>query len=115
LSLSSNYPLYYAPANKLPRSNANILTFIKFDGTSPFKTLYANPSTIYVLPVPYKPVKTGQFLVLLDNTSITLLISLSLPIHGDNFPASAYPTSSIQYYYNALATSSAFSFYTGYN
>lgn len=74
-NLSSNSPLYFAPASNAPKSNANILTLYKDYGTSPFNTLIANPSTICVLPTPAGPVKTGLFLVLRERISVILLIS----------------------------------------
>ena len=40
------------------------------------------PSAKAVFPTPGSPISIGLFLVLLDNTCIDLLISLSLPIIG---------------------------------
>eukprot|EP01080_Neovahlkampfia_damariscottae_P002387 gene2386-gene2894 len=68
-NLSSNSPLYFAPAIKLPIS--------------------ARPSMIAVFPTPGSPINTGLFFVLLDKTLTILLISSSLPITGSNFPLEA--------------------------
>ena len=55
----------------------------------------AKPSTIAVLPTPGSPISTGLFLVLLLNTSITLVISSERPITGSNVPSSAITVKSL--------------------
>ncbi len=47
------------------------------------------PSAIAVFPTPGSPISIGLFLVLLDNISIVLLISSSLPITGSISPLAA--------------------------
>ena len=49
----------------------------------------AKPSAIAVLPTPGSPINTGLFLVRLLNTSITRVISLSLPMTGSSVPSLA--------------------------
>ena len=83
-NLSSNSPLYLAPAINEPISNENITLSFNPSGTSPLTILCARPSTIAVLPTPGSPIKTGLFLVLLESILTVLLISSSLPITGSN-------------------------------
>ncbi len=68
LSLSSNSPLYFAPATRAPISRDISLVFLRLSGTSPLMILCANPSTIAVLPTPASPINTGLFLVRLFKT-----------------------------------------------
>ena len=89
-NLSSNSPLYLAPATSSPISSENIVQSFNPSGTSPLTILNANPSAIAVLPTPGSPIKHGLFLVLLDNICITLSISLLLPTTGSNFPSFAF-------------------------
>ncbi len=91
-NLSSNSPLYLAPAINAPISNANIVLSFNPSGTSPFTILCASPSAMAVFPTPGSPINTGLFLVLLDSILITFLISLSLPITGSIFPLLASST-----------------------
>ena len=84
-NLSSNSPLYFAPATSSPISSENIVQSFNPSGTSPLTILNANPSAIAVLPTPGSPIKHGLFLVFLDKILITFLISLSLPITGSSF------------------------------
>jgi len=100
-NLSSNSPLYLAPAIKEPISSAYIILSFKPSGTSPRTILSANPSTIAVLPTPGSPISTGLFLVLLDNILITLLISSSLPITGSSLFFLASSTKLVPYLANA--------------
>ena len=86
LRRSSNSPLYFAPANKLPRSKASNLLSFKVSGMSLLIILCAKPSTIAVFPTPGSPIKTGLFFVLLAKTCKVRLISSSLPITGSIFP-----------------------------
>ena len=97
LSLSSNSPLYFAPAMRAPISSANIVLSFKPSGTSWFTILWASPSTTAVLPTPGSPISTGLFLVLLDRILIALLISSSLPITGSSLPFLAISTKSLPY------------------
>ena len=96
--LSSNSPLYLAPATKAPISRENIFLFFKLSGTSPFKILWASPSTIAVLPTPGSPIKIGSFFVLLEIICIALLISESLPMIGSILPSLASSTKSFAYF-----------------
>ena len=97
-NLSSNSPLYLAPATRAPISRAN--TFLSFNasGTSPFTILWARPSTTAVLPTPGSPIRTGLFFVFLERILITFLISLSLPITGSSLPSLALSTRSWPYF-----------------
>ena len=85
LSLSSNSPLYFAPAIKAAISSSQMILSFKEFGTSPLTILCARPSTIAVLPTPGSPIKTGLFFVLRDNILVILLTSSSLPIIGSIF------------------------------
>ena len=84
-NLSSNSPLYFAPATNAPISKENIVHSFNPSGTSPLTILNANPSAIAVFPTPGSPIKQGLFFVFLDRILITFLISLSLPITGSSF------------------------------
>ena len=66
LSLSSNSPLYLAPATSAPRSRENIFLSLSPCGTSPFTILSASPSAIAVLPTPGSPISTGLFFLFLE-------------------------------------------------
>ncbi len=66
LSLSSNSPRYFAPANKDPISRFKTNLFFRASGTSPSIIFLAKPSTMAVFPVPGSPTRTGLFFVLLD-------------------------------------------------
>ena len=83
-NLSSNSPLYLAPAINAPISNEIITLSFSPSGTSPLTILSANPSTIAVLPTPGSPISIGLFLVFLERILTALLISSSLPITGSN-------------------------------
>ena len=100
-NLSSNSPLYFAPAINAPISRENIILSFRPSGTSPLTILSANPSTIAVLPTPGSPIKTGLFLVLLDNILITRLISSSLPITGSSLFFLANSTKFVPYFASA--------------
>ena len=65
LILSSNSPLYLAPASKAPISNVYSILPFKVSGTLPSDISIAKPSAIAVLPTPGSPIKTGLFFVLL--------------------------------------------------
>ena len=84
-NLSSNSPLYLAPATRAPKSRANIFLSFSPSGTSPRTIRCANPSTAAVLPTPGSPINTGLFFVLRESILITFLISLSRPITGSSF------------------------------
>ena len=111
-NLSSNSPLYFAPATNDPISSEKIVHSFKPSGTSPLTILNANPSAIAVLPTPGSPINTGLFFVFLDNILITFLISSSLPITGSNFWALASSTKSEPYFFNTSYVSSGLSFVT---
>ncbi len=108
LSLSSNSPLYFVPAINPPISNTAITLFLRLSGISPLIILCASPSAIAVLPTPGSPINTGLFLVLLDNTCITRLISSSLPITGSSFPFLAASVKLIVYFSRVFILSSGF-------
>ena len=93
-NLSSNSPLYFAPATKAPMSKENIVQSSKPSGTSPLRILKAKPSAMAVLPTPGSPIKQGLFFVFLERILITFLISVSLPITGSNFCSLANATKS---------------------
>ena len=84
--LSSNSPLYLAPANKLPISKVYSDLSFRVSGTLPLEIFVANPSATEVLPTPGSPIRTGLFFVLLLKIWITLCISFSLQITGSIFP-----------------------------
>ena len=84
-NLSSNSPLYFAPATKAPKSRAKIFLSFKPSGTSPLTIRCAKPSTAAVLPTPGSPISTGLFFVFLERILITFLISESRPITGSSF------------------------------
>ena len=93
-NLSSNSPLYLAPATNELISRENIVQSCKFSGTSPLTILNANPSAIAVFPTPGSPIKHGLFFVFLESILITFLISSSLPMTGSNFCSLANSTKS---------------------
>ena len=111
-SLSSNSPLYFAPATKAPISSEKIVQFFNPSGTSPLTILIANPSAIAVLPTPGSPIKHGLFFVFLERILITFLISSSLPITGSNFCFLASSTKSVPYFFKASYVSSGLSLVT---
>ncbi|OQC49574.1 MAG: hypothetical protein BWX58_00676 [Deltaproteobacteria bacterium ADurb.Bin026] len=100
-SLSSNSPLYLAPASIAPRSSESTFLFFNVSGMSPLIILCANPSTMAVLPTPGSPIMTGLFLVLLESTCMTRLTSSSLPMTGSSLPLRASSVKSLQYLCNA--------------
>ena len=101
-NLSSNSPLYFAPAIKRPISRAKITFDLRFSGTSPEIILFANPSTIAVLPVPGSPTRMGLFFVLLDKICSVLRISSSRPITGSNLLLRANSFKFFAYLFKAL-------------
>ena len=101
VSLSSNSPLNFAPANNDAISSFNNFLFFKDSGTSSITILCANPSTKAVLPTPASPIITGLFFVLLVRVCTTLCISLSLPTTGSNCPALANLVKSTLYFSKA--------------
>ena len=108
-NLSSNSPLYLAPATKEPISSENIVHSFKLSGTSPLTILKAKPSAIAVLPTPGSPIKHGLFFVFLDKILITFLISSSLPITGSSFWSLAICVKSCPYFFKTLYVSSGLS------
>ena len=97
LSLSSNSPLYLAPATSAPMSSEKSCLSFKDSGTSPLTILWASPSTTAVLPTPGSPIRTGLFLVFLERILMTFLISSSRPITGSSFCSLAASTRSLPY------------------
>ena len=112
LSLSSNSPLYFAPAIREPISSANIVLSLRESGTSFFTIRIANPSTTAVLPTPGSPISTGLFFVRLESILIARLISSSLPITGSSLPFFAISTRFLPYFSSTLYVSSGFSLVT---
>ena len=92
LSLSSNSPLYFAPAMSAPISSAKMCLSLSPSGTSPLTIRWASPSAIAVLPTPASPIRTGLFFVFLDNIRMTFLISSSRPMTGSSCPRAALST-----------------------
>ena len=99
-NLSSNSPLYFAPAIIEAISKDTTLLPLSISGTFPSTIIWASPSTTAVLPTPGSPINTGLFLVLLLNISITLSISFSLPITGSSFPCLASSDKSLPNWFN---------------
>ena len=112
LSLSSNSPLYFAPATSAPKSSENIFLSLSPCGTSPFTILRASPSAMAVLPTPGSPISTGLFFLFLERIWITFLISSSLPITGSSLLFLASSTRSCPYFSRTLYVSSGFWFVT---
>ena len=108
-NLSSNSPLNFAPAIKLPMSNAKIDLFLKVSGTSSLTILRAKPSTIAVLPTPGWPINTGLFFVLRLKILTLCLISSSRPITGSSFPSFAKSVKLRPYFVNTSVVSSGLS------
>ena len=111
-NLSSNCPLYFAPATKLAISRAKIVLPWSGSGTSLFTILWARPSTIAVLPTPGWPIKTGLFFFLLERILWQFLISVSRPITGSIFPSLASFVKFLPYFSKGLFVSSGLSFVT---
>ena len=105
---SSNSPRYFAPAINAPISNAKMILFFRFSGTSPFMIRCAIPSAIAVLPTPGSPTNSGLFLVLRERICSVLRISSSRPITGSSFPAAANSFKFFAYFCNELYCASAF-------
>ena len=97
-SLSSNSPLYFAPATNAPISSENISLSFKASGTSPATILCASPSTAAVFPTPGSPIRTGLFFVFLDKIRIIFLISESRPMTGSSFCSLALATRFVPYF-----------------
>ena len=91
-SLSSNSPLYFAPAMSAPMSRLKSCLLRRFSGTSPRRMRCASPSTMAVFPVPGSPMRIGLFLVRLLRICSTRLISSSLPMTGSSLPDLASST-----------------------
>ena len=108
LSLSSNSPLYFAPATSAPISSENIWRSFKFSGTSPRTIRSASPSAIAVLPTPGSPISTGLFFVLRERIRITFLISVSLPMTGSSLFCRASSVKSCPYFLSTSYVSSGF-------
>ena len=106
-SLSSNSPLYFAPAISAAKSKTNIFLLCRFSGTSCLTILHAIPSTIAVFPTPASPINIGLFFFLRDKMCKILLISSSRPTMGSSFPLSARSFRLIAYLFNALYSPSA--------
>ena len=94
-SLSSNSPLYFAPATTALISSAMTRLFARLVGTSRATIFWASPSTIAVLPTPGSPSKIGLFLLFLIKICIILVISSSRPMTGSSSLFSAFCVRSI--------------------
>ena len=112
LSLSSNWPLYLAPATRAPMSSEKILLPWSGSGTSLFTILWARPSTIAVLPTPGWPIRTGLFFLRLLRILRAFLISLSLPITGSILPSLASAVRSLPNFSRGFEVSSGLSLVT---
>ena len=95
---SSNSPRNLAPATRAPTSSESRLLSFSESGTSPPTILCARPSTMAVFPTPGSPIRTGLFLVFLESTCITRLISSSRPMTGSILPCLARAVMSRQYF-----------------
>ena len=96
--LSSNSPLYFEPATIPERSSVSTFLSLIISGTSPTAIFCASPSTTAVFPTPGSPTRHGLFFVLLLSISISLVISLSLPMTGSSFPSFAYSVRFLLYW-----------------
>ena len=108
LSLSSNSPLYLAPATSRPMSREIKVLDFRFSGTSPETIRCAKPSTMAVFPTPGSPSRMGLFLVRRARICRTRLISSSRPMTGSIFPFLANSFRFLEYFSNALYVLSAF-------
>mmetsp|Transcript_27147 Transcript_27147/g.52912 ORF Transcript_27147/g.52912 Transcript_27147/m.52912 type:complete len:329 (-) Transcript_27147:239-1225(-) len=97
LSLSSNSPLYLAPATSAPISSEKSRLPSRLEGTSPDAMRWARPSAIAVLPTPGSPIRTGLFLVRRDRIWIVRRISSSRPMTGSRRPCLASFVRSLPY------------------
>ena len=111
-SLSSNSPLYLAPATRAPISREKIFLSLSAEGTSPLAILCASASTTAVLPTPGSPIRTGLFLLFLERILMTFLISVSLPMTGSSFCCFAFATSSVPYLFSVSYVASGLSVLT---
>ena len=92
---SSNSPRYFVPATTVPISSDITRLSFRVSGTSLLTIACAKPSAIAVLPTPGSPISTGLFLVRRLSTSITRVISLSLPTTGSKVPSLAITVKSL--------------------
>ena len=79
LNLSSNSPRYLVPAIIALISTHNICIKDMWAGTSWLTILWANPSTMAVLPTPASPTKMALLLFFFERISTNSLVSWSLP------------------------------------
>ena len=84
---SSNSPRYFVPATSEVKSRERMRFFKRPDGTEPFATACASPSTIAVFPIPGSPTRTGLFFVRRERICIRRWISFSRPTTGSAFPS----------------------------
>ena len=96
-NLSSNSPLYLAPAINADMSSAITRLFFKDVGIFPSYILCAKPSTSAVLPTPGSPSSIGLFFVLRMRICIIRVISSSRPITGESLPSPASAVKSMPY------------------
>ena len=97
LSFSSNSPRYLLPANRLPTSRLQTSCPFKNSGTVLLAILWANPSTIAVLPTPGSPTISTLALNLRANTVTISSISVSRPITGSSLSSLASCVRLVQY------------------
>ncbi len=81
---SSNWPRYFVPATRAPRSSCRSRLFSRTSGTSWVMIFWARPSTMAVLPTPGSPISTGLFLVRRARIWMTRSISCSRPMTGSS-------------------------------
>ena len=86
---SSKSPRYLVPATMEVMSRLTTRQLRSWEGTLPWATRWASPSTMAVLPTPVSPMRQGLFLVRRERIWMTRWISLSRPMTGSSRPARA--------------------------
>ena len=89
LSFSSNSPLYFEPASKLPISNPHTSKFCINFGTVFSLIRVASPSAIAVLPTPGSPTISTLLLKRFAKTVTISSSSVALPITGSSWSSFA--------------------------
>ncbi len=88
-SRSSNWPRYFVPATRAPRSSCRSRLFTRTSGTSCETIFWARPSTMAVFPTPGSPMSTGLFFVRRARIWMTRSISCSRPMTGSSLVSRA--------------------------
>mmetsp|Transcript_24313 Transcript_24313/g.50704 ORF Transcript_24313/g.50704 Transcript_24313/m.50704 type:complete len:372 (+) Transcript_24313:1077-2192(+) len=95
-NLSSNSPLYFVPATRLPKSRLSSLAPRSgFGHKASSFMMRAMPSAIAVLPTPGSPSSKGLFFLRRVRVRSAEFISFFLPMTGSMFPASASSVRSV--------------------